>query len=100
MSLDPSLPPQQLQIDLGRRVQHLRLSRRLSQGHVAERAGISERSLRNLEGGKGSTLETLLRVFGVLELLPALEQVLPEAPHDPLSRKSSRAESAVAPDRP
>lgn len=75
-------PPstQQMQVDLGRRIQHLRLSRRLSQGYVADKAGISERSLRNLEGGKGSTLQTLLRVFGVMGLLQGLDDAIPSRP--------------------
>lgn len=90
---DPSQATQELQKELGRRLQQLRLSLRLSQGHVAERAGISERSLRNLEGGKGSTLETLLRVLGVLDLLPALDQAVPLL--GPTPRISARPPSSA-----
>lgn len=96
MPLDPTQSTKDLQRELGRRLQRLRLSQRLSQGVVAEKAGISERSLRNLEGGKGSTLETLLRVFGVLDLLPAMDQAVP--PMSQSDRLSGRVPPPTQPD--
>ena len=53
--------PNELQSTLGERLKRLRLNRNLDQRSTAEKAGISERALRNLESGQGSTVETLLR---------------------------------------
>ncbi len=43
--------PEELQIVLGKRLRHLRLNRNLDQRTAAEKAGVSERALRNLEAG-------------------------------------------------
>ena len=58
----------ELQIELGQRVQRLRLSRNLDQRATADKAGISLRALGNLEAGRGSTVETLLRTLKALDV--------------------------------
>jgi transcriptional regulator with XRE-family HTH domain len=45
--------PDELQVALGERIKRLRLNRNLDQKSTAEKAGISERALRNLESGRG-----------------------------------------------
>ena len=49
--------PEELQWILGERLRRLRLDRNLDQRTTAEKAGISEKALRNLEAGRGSTLK-------------------------------------------
>ncbi len=61
-----------------------RLSRNLGQRTTAEKAGISEKALRNLEGGRGSTVETLLRVLKALDYLQGIDLLAPEASVSPL----------------
>lgn len=74
----------ELQHLLGERLKRLRLHRNLDQRTTAERAGVSERALRNLESGRGSTVETLLRVLKALDHLQGIEMLAPEINVDPL----------------
>lgn len=76
--------PEELQTVLGERLRRLRLSRNLDQRTTAEKAGISEKSLRNLETGKGSTVETLIRVLKALEYLDGIDMLAPEISVNPL----------------
>jgi transcriptional regulator with XRE-family HTH domain len=77
--------PNELQTDLGQRLRRLRLSRNIDQRAVAAKAGISEKALRNLESGKGSTVETLLRTLKALGYAQAIETLAPETIVDPLA---------------
>jgi len=58
MMLTASSTPEELQQALGERLRRLRLRRDLDQLQAAAKAGISEKALRNLEAGRGSTVET------------------------------------------
>lgn len=62
--------PEEIQVELGSRLRRLRLDRNLDQISTAEKAGISEKALRNLESGHGSTVETLVRVLKALDFSP------------------------------
>jgi len=73
-----------LQRNLGDRVRRLRLRRNFDQRMTAEKAGISERALRNLETGRGSTVETLLRVLRAVDALEGLEALAPRPGVDPM----------------
>jgi len=74
----------ELQANLGERLRRLRLNRNLDQRTTSEKAGISERALRNLEGGRGSTIETMLRVLKALDYLQGIEMLAPEVNVNPL----------------
>lgn len=74
----------ELQRDLGERVRRLRLRRNFDQRMTAEKAGISERALRSLETGRGSTVETFLRVLRAVEALDGLEALAPRPGIDPM----------------
>jgi transcriptional regulator with XRE-family HTH domain len=76
--------PTELQVLLGEQIQRLRLSRNLNQHTVAEKAGVSEKSLRNLEAGRGSTVKTLLRTLKALDSLEGINMLAPEATVNPL----------------
>lgn len=81
----PFRTPHELQIDLGERLRRLRLSRNIDQRAAAGKAGISERALRNLESGNGSTVETLLRTLKALGYTQGIEMLAPETTVDPLA---------------
>lgn len=70
---------------LGAQIHKLRLSRNLDQRSAAEKAGISEKSLRNLEAGRGSTVDTLLRTLKALDFLEGLNTLVPDAAVSPLA---------------
>lgn len=77
--------PLELQALLGERIQRLRVSKNLDQRSTAEKAGISERALRQLEAGRGSTVETLVRVLKALEATDRIELLAPEPAMNPLA---------------
>lgn len=71
--------------ELGDRLRSCRLQRRLEQTELAERAGISDRTVRSLEKGAGSSVESLLRVMKALGILEGLNALVPPGPTiDPL----------------
>lgn len=78
------MSPDQLQQELGSRLQTLRISRNLDQKTTAEKAGVSEKTLRNLEAGRGSSIETLVRVLKALNSLDGLESLAPKPSVSPL----------------
>jgi transcriptional regulator with XRE-family HTH domain len=77
--------PEELQRELGERVRKLRLWRNMDQRATADKAGVSEKALRNLESGRGSTVETLLRTLKALDFLQGIEMLAPEVTIDPLA---------------
>jgi transcriptional regulator with XRE-family HTH domain len=79
------MPPDELQAVFGKQLQELRISKNLDQITTAEKAGISERALRNLEAGRGSSVETLLRVLKALDSLDGLNLLVPKASVSPLA---------------
>jgi transcriptional regulator with XRE-family HTH domain len=83
--------PQELQNELGRRLQQLRLSRNIDQRTVAEKAGIARASLQNLEAGRGSSVQTLLRVLKALNYLEGIEALAPQPTVNPLALLKTKA---------
>lgn len=75
----------ELQVSLGEQLKSLRLTKNLDQRTTAEKAGISEKALRNLEAGRGSTVESLLRVLKALDSLQGIELLAPKPTVNPLS---------------
>jgi transcriptional regulator with XRE-family HTH domain len=93
--------PEELQAALGERLKRLRLNRNLDQRSTAEKAGISERALRNLESGQGSTVETLLRTLKALDYLQGINMLAPEASVNPLDLlRQSKAPQRVRRNKP
>jgi len=77
--------PEELQVALGERIRKLRLSRNMDQLTTADKAGISEKALRNLEAGRGSNVETLLRTLKALDSLQGIEMLAPDVTVNPLA---------------
>jgi transcriptional regulator with XRE-family HTH domain len=77
--------PQELQVALGQRLRRLRLARNIDQRATAEKAGVSEKALRSLEAGRGSTVETLLRTLKALDYSQGIDMLAPEVTVDPIA---------------
>ena len=72
--------------ELGERLRNCRLRRRMEQTELAERAGVSDRTVRGLEKGTGSSVDSLLRVMKALGILEGLNAMVPPEPSvDPLT---------------
>ena len=75
-----------LQADLGHRLEALRLSRNLQQFQLADEAGVSRRTITRLENGQSVSLDTLLRVMRALGLSSRLATLLPDPAVQPVNR--------------
>ena len=91
------MSPDELQAALGKQLQELRIAKSLNQVMTAEKAGISEKALRNLEAGRGSSIETLVRVLKALDSLDGLRLLAPKPSVSPLAllRRSQTARRRV-----
>jgi len=79
------MSPNELQAALGKQLQELRIAKNLDQLTTASKAGISEKSLRNLEAGRGSSVQTLVRVLKALDSLDGLRLLAPKPSISPLA---------------
>jgi putative transcriptional regulator len=80
----------QVEIEIGERFARLRLARNVTQAILSKQAGIGERTLRRLEAGEPSTLDTFLRVAAALDLEDAILAALPEGQIRPIERVSKK----------
>ncbi|MXX79151.1 MAG: helix-turn-helix transcriptional regulator [Gemmatimonadales bacterium] len=78
-----------LRIELGRRLAKLRLARNVTQRALAEDAGIGLRTLRRIEAGQPSGLDSLLRVAIALGLGEDLLSAVPPREVRPIERVDS-----------
>ncbi|MGP8252113.1 MAG: helix-turn-helix domain-containing protein [Terracidiphilus sp.] len=76
---------EELQGILGEQLKSLRIAKNLDQRTTAEKAGISGKALRNLEAGRGSSVETLLRVLKALDSLEGIEMLAPKPSVNPIA---------------
>ena len=72
--------------ELGARVSGVRLERNLTQAELAEKAGLSKRTIERLEAGDSVQLLSLIRLFRALDLLPRLEALIPEPVPSPIAQ--------------
>lgn len=95
------MTPQELAAELGSRLRTIRIRKILDQKELAARAGISARTLIMLEQGRGSTVETLLRVLKALDSLAGLDALAPRPTLSPIAMlKSGRLPQRVMKKRP
>ena len=77
--------------EAGNRLAQIRLSRNITQLELAQRAGVSKRSLERLEAGVvGLRQDVFFAVCGALGLTPGFEVLLPEvrlSPQDILAKR-------------
>ena len=72
------------ELRLGEQVRQLRLQRNLDQQQLANAAGVSIGSVKNLEQGHGSTLKTVVRITRALEREDWLAALSPRIAVSPL----------------
>ena len=85
-----STTSQGLEEELGRRLARIRLARNVTQKTLSEEAGIGVRTLRRLESGSSSTLDSFLRVAIALDLADDLLVAVPSRDIRPIERVSAR----------
>jgi transcriptional regulator with XRE-family HTH domain len=77
--------------ELGGRLARIRLERNLTQGQLAEQAGVSKRTVERLESGAVATqLSGFIRVCRVLGMLERLDTLVPEPVPSPVAQLKLR----------
>ena len=89
----------ELEADLGRQLRALRLRHNLNQQQVAERAGIAVNAVKNLEGGRGATVRSLVGVLRVLNRIDWLQTLAPPVSVSPIQMLKTKTNRQRAPRR-
>ncbi len=84
---------------VGEQVRSTRLAADLDQRTLAGRADVSVGAVKNLEGGKGSSLRTLIRVVRALDRLDWLEALAPPITLSPLRMLAAQRSDPQRPRR-
>ena len=87
---DSGLTARSLRKELGARLARHRLARNVTQQTLAESAGIGLRTLRRIEAGEPSSVDSVLRVALALGLADGLMSGIPEQEVRPIERVDSR----------
>lgn len=87
MKIDSTITDAQVLKRLGERLLAARLERNLTQGELAEQAGVSKRTLERLESGAVATgLPSFVRVCRALGLLERFELLIPAPVPGPIAQ--------------
>ena len=102
MKIDILTPDSVVLQELGRRLAMMRKQRGFSQAALAEEAGVGVATLRRIEAGEGSQLESWIKLLRALGQIGAIEGLLPEELRSPrkdalAERGRKRAPRAAAP---
>jgi len=71
---------------LGERLAQHRIGAALTQAQLAQRAGVSPRTVVRMEGGHGTDLRRLIRVLRALDLISGLNSLVPALPPSPVEQ--------------
>jgi transcriptional regulator with XRE-family HTH domain len=77
-------------IEIGKRITAIRINQQLTQADLARRAGVSKRTVERIESGKTAQLDTIIRIFRTLDLLPGFDQFLHEIGTSPINLLQSK----------
>lgn len=85
--------PEELEAELGQQLRDLRLRQNINQQQLAVQAGVALNAVKNLEGGSGATVSSLvkiLRALGRAEWLHTLAPAISVSPLQMLKGKPVR----------
>jgi transcriptional regulator with XRE-family HTH domain len=87
MKITPNITDEALLSLIGERLARLRLAKNLTQGQIAEQAGLGQRTVQRLELGAAATqLSGFVRVCRVLGLVERFETLIPEEVASPMAQ--------------
>jgi transcriptional regulator with XRE-family HTH domain len=109
MKISKLLADETILAEIGKRIARRRLDLELTQAAVAEQAGIAKRTLERVEAGHSAQMLSLIRILRVLDGLPGLDRMLPEAGPGPMDllklkgkvrQRASRRRASNQPEKP
>ena len=80
------MPEREMLKELGARLARIRKQQGLAQTVLAEEAGLGVATLRRIESGQDSQLESWLKILKALKMSSAIEAFLPEQLHSPMAQ--------------
>ena len=84
MRIESPLTDEAVLRELGERLAAARLSRDLTQRQLGARAGIARTLVQRIEAGEPVTTPSLIRVLRALDMLDALDRLIPESSPSPV----------------
>jgi transcriptional regulator with XRE-family HTH domain len=85
-----SMTTEEWEATLGRQLRELRLRQNVDQRQLAEQAGVALNVVKNLEAGKGATVQSLVKVLRALGRVEWLESLAPAVSISPLQMLKSK----------
>lgn len=85
MKIDETTPPKAALEELGRRIALARKNKRMNQAEMARASGLGVATIARIETGQDAQFSSWLKIFGVLGLTEALDQLIPENLTSPMS---------------
>ncbi len=76
----------QIETALCKRLENIRLLRNMTQIQMANKAGVSPRTIGRMEKGQGVSMDTFIRVLTALGIQQNLESLLPDPRVRPMER--------------
>jgi transcriptional regulator with XRE-family HTH domain len=84
MTLDVPLSDEAILEEIGHRLARRRLAANWTQGALADRAGVSKRTVERVEAGESAQLSSWIRILRVLGLVEGLDLLVPEVGPSPM----------------
>lgn len=87
------MPERDILKELGGRLARIRKQQGFAQTVLAEEAGLGVATLRRIESGQDSQLESWLKILKALNMTSAIEAFLPEQLHSPMAQARGKSRS-------
>ena len=84
MRINSTLADDAVLAELGERLSRVRLNRNLTQQQIADEAGVGRRQVQSIERGDPVTTPILIRVLRALDLLDAIDALIPAPAPSPV----------------
>ena len=101
MKISKLMPETDILKEFAKRLARIRKAQGYSQTELAKEAGIGVATLRRIEAGRDSQLETWLKILKALDMTSAIDALLPETFNSPMaealagtSRKRTKSSSS------
>jgi transcriptional regulator with XRE-family HTH domain len=90
MRIEPQLTDEAVLRELGERLAGVRLSRDLTQRQLGEQGGVARTVIQRIEAGVPVTTPNLIRVLRALDMLDALDRLIPRSAPSPVQELKLR----------